>query len=145
MPPIFDYLRPELPAGLRRVGIPIVAATPETLRGYGNLLDDPDACAIEIVRWPATGSRPVDADTGDQGGTTEGVFVAEWQGDILFGHNEAVGGHYILAYAADPVGAKKLIAVGESKADERLAPAELAAWTMLANTVLNLDEVLNKG
>ena len=103
MPPIFDYLRPELPAGLRRVGMPIVAATPETLRGYGNLVDDPDACAIEIVRWPATGSRPVDADTGDQGGTTEGVFVAEWQGDILFGHNEAVGGHYILAYAADPV------------------------------------------
>jgi hypothetical protein len=87
--------------------MPIVAATPEALRGYGNLVDDPDTCAIEIVRWPATGTRPVDADTGDQGGTTEGVFVAEWQGDILFGRNEAVGGHYILAYAADPVAADR--------------------------------------
>jgi hypothetical protein len=45
------------------------------------------------------GHRPIDADTGDQGGTTEGVFVSEWQGDILYGRNEAVGGHYILAYA----------------------------------------------
>jgi hypothetical protein len=107
MPPIFDYLRPELLAGLRRVAMPIVAATPEALLGYGSLIDAPDACAIEIVRWPATGSRPVDADTGDQGGTTEGVFVAEWQGDVLFGRNEAVGGHYILAYAADPVAADR--------------------------------------
>jgi hypothetical protein len=48
-------------------------------------------------------------------------------------------------YAADKEAAKKLISVGETKADEKLAAEELAAWTMLANTVLNLDEVLNKG
>jgi hypothetical protein len=48
-------------------------------------------------------------------------------------------------YTADPAGAKKLIAVGESRPDDKLPPAELAAWTMLASTVLNLDEVLNKG
>jgi len=30
------------------------------------------------------------------------VFVAEWKGDILFGRNEAVAGHYILAYATEP-------------------------------------------
>ena len=42
--------------------------------------------------------RPIDADTGDQGGTTEGVFVSEWRGDILYGRNDAVGGHYILGY-----------------------------------------------
>ncbi|WP_437187324.1 DUF1553 domain-containing protein [Planctomicrobium sp. SH668] len=40
--------------------------------------------------------------------------------------------------------AKLLIAVGESKADEKLAPEELAAWTMLTNELMNLDEVLNK-
>ena len=45
--------------------------------------------------------------TGDQGGTTEGIFVAEWQGDVLFGRNEAVGGHYILAYAVDPAAADR--------------------------------------
>jgi mono/diheme cytochrome c family protein len=40
--------------------------------------------------------------------------------------------------------AKKLIAVGESKADPKLDPGALAAWTMIANQLLNLDEVLNK-
>jgi hypothetical protein len=40
--------------------------------------------------------------------------------------------------------AKQLIAVGESKADPALDPAELAAWTMLANELMNLDEVLSK-
>jgi hypothetical protein len=102
MSPVFDYLRPELPAGLARVPMPIVPASAASLRDYGHLVDDPRSCPVEIVRWPAAGTRPVDEDTGDQGGTTEGVFVAEWQGDVLFGRNEAVGGHYILAYAVDP-------------------------------------------
>jgi hypothetical protein len=40
--------------------------------------------------------------------------------------------------------AKQLIALGESKPDATLDPALLAAWTMLTNEVMNLDEVLNK-
>jgi hypothetical protein len=40
--------------------------------------------------------------------------------------------------------AGKLITVGDSAVDRSIAPAELAAWTMLCNQVLNLDEVLNK-
>ena len=40
--------------------------------------------------------------------------------------------------------AQKLIAEGESKADPKLEPATLAAWTMLANELMNLDEALNK-
>jgi hypothetical protein len=47
-------------------------------------------------------------------------------------------------YKGHPAEAKKLIAVGESKADGTLDPSTLAAWTMLANALLNLDEVLNK-
>ena len=43
-----------------------------------------------------------------------------------------------------PTDAKKLIAFGESKADAALDAAELAAWTMLVNQLMNLDEVLNK-
>ena len=100
--PSIDYLRPQLPAGLSRIRLPVVDATPEALRGYGWLVDDPDQCQVEIVRWPSQGRRPVDEDTGDQAGTTQGVFVSEWQGDILYGRNEAVGGHYILAYAQPP-------------------------------------------
>jgi hypothetical protein len=70
-----DYLNPNLPAGLRSVVMPVVDVTPAALTGYGYLVDDPEDCRIEIVRWPAQGSRPVDADTGDQGGTTEGVMM----------------------------------------------------------------------
>ena len=103
MPAVADYLNPELPAGLRRIVMPVVDATPAALEGYGVPVDDPASCPIEIVRWPAQGRRPVDSDTGDEGGTTEGTFVSEWKGDILFGRNDAVGGHYILAYAEDPV------------------------------------------
>ena len=40
--------------------------------------------------------------------------------------------------------AKKLIAVGESKADAKLSAPELATWTMLASNILNLDEALNQ-
>jgi len=40
--------------------------------------------------------------------------------------------------------AKKLLSVGESKADPTLDPALLAGWTMLTNQLMNLDEVLNK-
>jgi mono/diheme cytochrome c family protein len=47
-------------------------------------------------------------------------------------------------YKGKPAAAKKLIAFGESKADTKLDPATLAAWTMLCNELLNLDEVLNK-
>ncbi|MGA2063967.1 MAG: PSD1 and planctomycete cytochrome C domain-containing protein [Thermoguttaceae bacterium] len=47
-------------------------------------------------------------------------------------------------YRAHPQEAKALLAVGESKADPALDAATLAAWTMLANQLMNLDEVLNK-
>jgi Ureidoglycolate lyase len=114
-----DYLNPNLPAALARVEMPVVDANEQTLQGYGYLIAEPEACRIEIVRWPALGTRPVDADTGDQGGTTEGVFVSEWRGDILYGRNEAVGGHYILAYACDPESAR---------IDHASAPQRLMLW-----------------
>ncbi|MGL4423906.1 MAG: DUF1553 domain-containing protein, partial [Gemmataceae bacterium] len=47
-------------------------------------------------------------------------------------------------YAQKPGDAKQLIAFGESKVDANLPPVDLAAWTILCNQVLNLDEVLNK-
>ncbi len=47
-------------------------------------------------------------------------------------------------YQAHADDAKQLISFGESKPDASLDPATLAAWTMLANELLNLDEVLTK-
>jgi hypothetical protein len=47
-------------------------------------------------------------------------------------------------YEAHPDDAKALITVGDSKPDPALDPSVLAAWTMLANEMFNLDEVINK-
>ncbi|MGE0759310.1 MAG: DUF1553 domain-containing protein, partial [Pirellulaceae bacterium] len=47
-------------------------------------------------------------------------------------------------YTAHPDDATRLLAVGESKTDAGPDAARLAAWTMLANELLNLDEVLCK-
>ena len=50
----------------------------------------------------------------------------------------------IQQYQSQPEAAKQLVTYGESKADPSLDPAMLAAWTMLVNELMNLDEVLNK-
>ena len=68
---------------------------------------------------PAQGGRPVEQDSGDEGGTTEGVFVSEWKGDILYGQNEAVGGHYILGYALSPE---------QSQEDSQRRPEQVLMW-----------------
>jgi hypothetical protein len=47
-------------------------------------------------------------------------------------------------YEADAAAAEKLASVGESKRDESIAVSELAAYTMVCNLILNLDEVVTK-
>ena len=47
-------------------------------------------------------------------------------------------------YKEKPDEAKKLLAVGETKVNTGLDPATFAAWTMLCNQLMNLDEFLNK-
>ena len=103
-----NYLSPGLPSGLKKIRIPIIEANALTLNGYGCLIDDPKNFKIEICRWPAQGWRPVDLDSGDEGGTTEGIFTSEWKGEILYGSNMAVGGNYILGYSAEPEQASEL-------------------------------------
>jgi hypothetical protein len=51
---------------------------------------------------------------------------------------------YLSYYKSEPRDAAKLIAVGDSKPLSNLSPPQLAAMTMLANELLNLDEVLVK-
>jgi hypothetical protein len=48
------------------------------------------------------------------------------------------------AYRDDPEAALKLLQVGESPRDESLDVPELAAWTIVASTILNLDETVTK-
>ncbi|HEY1901990.1 MAG TPA: DUF1553 domain-containing protein [Terracidiphilus sp.] len=47
-------------------------------------------------------------------------------------------------YTADPKAAHELIGVGEKKSDAFIPAPELAAWTMVASEMLNLDETVNK-
>jgi hypothetical protein len=62
----------------------------------------------------------------------------EWE--IVCGSLEKFRVHYA-AHADD---AAKLVDVGESKTESTALTAELAAWTMVANELMNLDEVVNK-
>ena len=48
------------------------------------------------------------------------------------------------SFATDRRSALKLIGVGESSRNNRLDPAELAAWTTVASVILNLDETITK-
>ena len=50
----------------------------------------------------------------------------------------------LAAYQADKEGATKLVSYGDSKRNETLEVSELAAWTMMDNLVMNLDESVTK-
>jgi hypothetical protein len=50
----------------------------------------------------------------------------------------------LATYAADLPAAKKLLANGQSAAAGDLDPAQLAAWTVTANVLLNLDETVTR-
>ena len=63
------------------------------------------------------------------------VEVAGLVEDFHSFHNE---------FSTNPESAKALLAVGEESVGSDFDPAELAAWTMVSNVVLNLDEFLNK-
>jgi hypothetical protein len=47
-------------------------------------------------------------------------------------------------YSSNTADTQALLELGESPVDNNLPPGELAAWTMLGNQLMNLDEVLNK-
>ena len=48
------------------------------------------------------------------------------------------------AFQAEPEAAAKVVDAGDSTARPGLDPAELAAWTMVGNLLLNLDETITR-
>jgi len=52
--------------------------------------------------------------------------------------------HHLDDYRANPDAAKEIAHVGDSPVDEKLDPAELAAYTAVASLILNLDETVTK-
>jgi ureidoglycolate lyase len=121
---VFDYLDPPVPAGLRVVDVPVIDATESAIKGFGEIVRDPHAHRIEIVKWPVRGWRRLDAGTGDEGGTTEGVFACEWKGNRLYGRNEAVGGHYVIGFRQPPGSAEARALAGVAGAP----PSRVLLW-----------------
>ena len=91
-----NFRDPRLPYGLKVIDVPTVEATSEALGELGcALIDSMDEHNVakrnfEIVRWPAQGWRSLDPETGDEAGTTEGMFDVHWSGDYYYGHNLAI-------------------------------------------------------
>ncbi len=88
-----------------------------------------------------------------QHGSTDPAQRIRMLSDILLAHDPTPQMTTVLEgslnqmrkhYAADPKAAKALVAVGESKADPSIPAPELAAWTMVASEMLNLDETVTK-
>ncbi|CAM9863070.1 unnamed protein product [Ectocarpus fasciculatus] len=90
-----NFRDPKLPAGLRILELEAAVATEESLQGYGSIVHDPNDFTVEkksfeIVKWPVSGWRSLDPDTGDEAGTVEGDFEVHWQGDYYVGKNLAI-------------------------------------------------------
>lgn len=102
-----DYLQPDVPGMLPWYQPTTVVATNENLKGYGCLVSKSDYrdFAVEIVTWPKTEGRKVDAGTGNQAGTKQGHFTFWWEGDVCFGENEAVKDKYLLGWSRNPADA----------------------------------------
>jgi hypothetical protein len=50
----------------------------------------------------------------------------------------------LATYRRDRQAATQLLSVGENPADSKLDVSELAAWTMVVSSILNLDETITK-
>ena len=91
-----NFKNPDLAAGLRIVDVPLCFVESKAdLEGFGKLVDDPqdftaENKTFEIEKWPLSGWRSLDPETGDEAGTTEGDFQVSWKGDFFFGKNLAI-------------------------------------------------------
>ena len=81
--------------------IPVVKATNSTLKNYGYLVSEYENSKIEIATWPKQGWREIDEGTGNEAGYTEGSFITWWEGNTLWGQNNAVKHSHDSAYEVD--------------------------------------------
>ena len=93
---------PAIPPALPWHEVPLVRATPVSLAGYGQLVDDPDSVTVDIVTWPSLGWRPVDQGTGNQGGITSGHLDVWWEGEALHARNSAVDEQSLIGWSRNP-------------------------------------------
>lgn len=71
-------------------------------------------------------------------------LTARWPNDAEVQVAREMLGSFRKRYQADPKSAEELISYGESEPEGVIDASDLAAYTMLANLLMNLDEVINK-
>ena len=49
---------------MRLIDVPVVRATPESMKGFGEIVRDPKTHVVEIVPWPLKGHRKLDPEIG---------------------------------------------------------------------------------
>ena len=75
-----NFRSPNLKKVRNIVELPVIDVNDNSdLEGYGYLVDDINSFTVEsgnfeIVKWPTSGWRKLDPETGDEAGTTEGDF-----------------------------------------------------------------------
>ena len=103
-----DVSFPSLARGEARAHrVPLLRASAESLRGYGEVVTDFARHEVSLVPWPLAGWRTLHPGTGVEGGVTEGAFEMYREGELLFARNDAVSRSYIIGWFADPGTASK--------------------------------------
>lgn len=101
-----------------------------------------DVQFVEAVRVLAT--KAIKA-TADDAGRLDYITLRLMSRELDTGEKAIAAdtlGHAREKFKATPEEAAKLVAVGDSPVDPSIPPAELAAWTLIASQILNLDETL---
>ena len=90
------------------------------------MLDQPDSHPGNRIRWAfrsVTSRQPTSSE------------IACLEEDLS---------HFLTDFIDHPTSAKKLLAIGEKPFDKKLDIPTLAAYTLIANTILNLDEAMSQ-
>jgi ureidoglycolate lyase/seryl-tRNA synthetase len=93
------------PARAHRV--PMIAATQESLHGFGHIVPNFAQGTVTIATWPQPGWRPIVPGTGNEGGIVEDRFVMERRGEVQHAINLAVGRSYVTGWFSDPATASE--------------------------------------
>ena len=105
----------------------VVVATDASLARLGELVQTAEH-PIEIVRWPASGWRPVDVGSGDRRRHRRPVRV-QWRGETLYARNNAVGDSYLFGWSTSPEAAAN-DGAPEARDQALIWRADFANWSI---------------
>ncbi|HEU4579787.1 MAG TPA: PSD1 and planctomycete cytochrome C domain-containing protein [Polyangiaceae bacterium] len=103
-----------------------------------------DVQLVEAARVLATHALQGTASTAERLDFMALAVLARRLEPLEAGRLERALGEELAIYREAPDAARELIEVGDSEPAAELDPPELAAWTLIASTLLNLDEALTK-